>query len=271
MNRRVLLIGLLCAGLAAAIGYGLYGHLGPHKNVSQETGQVKSEVATSQTPAVKITEEIGEVGESIRPEEETVASVPSESAGLILENGSDIEQFLESSSDLGASRLATAAGVESQTTQVVQDSEPTGLENSESREESKLAAEALPKSLEETRASLGGRGDGSAEESPTTIQRSAITVAVENLEPKGISEHVSVRQGRVYCWVHVTNGEGKKITVRWIAKGKELWQTELPIGSNDWRTWAYITLRPGMIGPAQADILNEDGELLQTEAFEITG
>jgi hypothetical protein len=59
--------------------------------------------------------------------------------------------------------------------------------------------------------------------------------------------------------------------VRWIAKGREFWETHLVVGSNNWRTWAYVTLRPGLVGPARVDIVNADGELLHTESFEITG
>lgn len=101
------------------------------------------------------------------------------------------------------------------------------------------------------------------------VQRSAIALAVENREPKEIRKRVSTRRGRVYCWVHVINGEGRELIVRWISNGKTLSETPLPIGSNDWRTWTYITPEPNMAGAVQVQILDEDGELLKTEAFEI--
>jgi hypothetical protein len=118
---------------------------------------------------------------------------------------------------------------------------------------------------------LAVRENGGPRGNPIRIKGLAIALGVENREPRVVSKRVSVDHGRVYCWIHVTNGKGKRIIVRWISKGKELWETRLSIGSNDWRTWAYITLRPGMIGPAQADILDEKGGLLHTTFFEITG
>lgn len=104
----------------------------------------------------------------------------------------------------------------------------------------------------------------------TLIQRSAIALAVKNREPKGITQRVSVSQRRVYCWIHVINGEGGKITVRWIRKGHRVTETDLQVGSDSWRTWAYANLRPSMIGPAQVHILDENGKLLETLSFEIT-
>ena len=102
------------------------------------------------------------------------------------------------------------------------------------------------------------------------IRRSAIALGVQNREPIGISHRVSVRQERVYCWMHVIDGKGEKVTVRWIGKGRRVAEAHLPVGSNSWRTWAYVSLKPGMIGPAQVEILGENGEILKTLSFEIT-
>jgi hypothetical protein len=139
----------------------------------------------------------------------------------------------------------------------------------ESTETSELPVPILPKSEEEHgRGLTAGRVEPSRE-TPIVVRRSAIALGVEDREPKGICQRVSVDQGRVYCWVHVIDGEGRKNLVRWILNGKSLWETRLSVGSNNWRTWAYMTLRPGMIGQARAEILREDGELLHAESFEI--
>jgi hypothetical protein len=103
---------------------------------------------------------------------------------------------------------------------------------------------------------------------PISVQRSAIALAVENREPKGLRDRISLSYGRVYCWIHVVNGNGSTITMRWTTKGKKC-DVSLPLGSDSWRTWAYITLRPGMVGPGRVEILDEDGQSLRTEYFEI--
>jgi len=135
---------------------------------------------------------------------------------------------------------------------------------------SEPTAESGQESTEEEAPTIALVEEEQPEGNPTTIQRSAIALGVEGREPQGICESVSVQQGRVYCWLHVKDAEGRKVIIRWIANGEELWETQLSVGSGDWRTWAYITLRPSIVGPAQADILNEEGELLKTESFEIT-
>lgn len=102
------------------------------------------------------------------------------------------------------------------------------------------------------------------------IRRSAIALGVEKREPIGVTQRVSVSQQRVYCWMHVINGQGEKVTVRWMRKRNKITETHLPIGSNSWRTWSYHSLRPSMIGPARAEIRDENGEILETLPFEIT-
>jgi hypothetical protein len=149
--------------------------------------------------------------------------------------------------------------------------QPTRSGKMETGEALETHAIARAQSTGEKSDTLAVRENGGPRGNPIRIKGLAIALGVENREPRVVSKRVSVDHGRVYCWIHVTNGKGKRIIVRWISKGKELWETRLSIGSNDWRTWAYITLRPGMIGPAQADILDEKGGLLHTTFFEITG
>ncbi|NIM98458.1 MAG: DUF2914 domain-containing protein, partial [candidate division Zixibacteria bacterium] len=139
--------------------------------------------------------------------------------------------------------------------------EETGREDEVRRSEKETSASGLVRKP-------GGEDDG-VRGSRTVIRRSAIALAVENREPKDVRDRFSVGHGRVYWWAQVINGKGGKIVVRWVMKGEKLAETHLPVGSNSWRTWAYITLRPSMIGPVQIQILNEEGELLKTESFEI--
>jgi len=93
---------------------------------------------------------------------------------------------------------------------------------------------------------------------------------VENREPKELVDRVSVGLQGVYCWARIINGQGQRITVRWVSKGRFVSKTELPVGSEDWCTWAHLVLRSDMIGPAWAGIFDEKGKLLQAIPFEIT-
>jgi hypothetical protein len=102
------------------------------------------------------------------------------------------------------------------------------------------------------------------------IKRSAISQGIRNREPVGHVEQISLRQRQVYCWLHVVDGEGQRVTTRWISKGDQIAEISLPIGSDSWRTWSSVTLRPSMIGPVQVEIFNEHGDLLKTLSFEVT-
>jgi hypothetical protein len=149
-------------------------------------------------------------------------------------------------------------------------SQPFSIDKVEFKDPFKRPAQVLVESPREINPDLVS-ADRSPDGYPTLIRRSRIALAVENREPIGVRDRVSVREGRVYCWMHVINGKGRRLTVRWIAKGREFWETRLAVGSDNWRTWAYVTLRPSLVGPARVDIVNDDGELLYTESFEITG
>lgn len=248
MNRKNVLIILLAVIFAGIIGYALYLYLGTDKRLSGENRQIKDDIEARQASVSRMDQEVGPPEGGLHPEKETVVS--------------SFQQL----------RVVKESSAESQAIQdKTRDPQASGEEDTEPTEVSGTFPEPLPQSTEEEKRAQAFSEDVPGRANPTVIRRSAIALGVENREPRDVSEHVSVRQGRVYCWVHVINGQGGKITVRWIRKGRKFWETHLPIGSNNWRTWAYITLRPGMIGPAQADIVNEDGRLLQTLSFEITG
>jgi len=248
MNWRVILISFLVVGLVAVIGSALYIRLGPHKRLSQEERQVNDDIAARQASSSKTERETGQREEGLESETQTVAS-SSQPSPVIKESGAESQTIEEKN-------------IEPQVSVV---------EDTESKDVSETLSETLTQSPEEEKEAVSISEDAPATENRVMIQRSAISLAVENREPKGVCKRVSIHDGRVYCWVHVINGEGRKIIVRWIAKGQKIWETHLPVGSNNWRTWAYITLRSSMVGLAQADILNDDGEVLQALSFEITG
>jgi len=149
--------------------------------------------------------------------------------------------------------------------------EQARLEGQESGEISRTEAEGfLPSSGKRIQATVIGK-DRPPRVSRPAIRRSTIALGVEGREPVGMSKRVSVSQGRVYCWMHVINGKGEAIIVRWIGeKGKRIADVDLRVGSNSWRTWSYLSLRPSMIGSAQVEIRDENGEILETLSFEIT-
>lgn len=217
MNRKVFLISLLAVALVAFICSALYVRLRPHKRLSQGNRQVNDDIVARQTSVSKIDEEIEHSEEGLESETQTMAS-SSEPSPVIIEPGAESQTIEEKN-------------IEPQVSVV---------EDTESKDVPETLSEALTQSPKEEKQAVSISEDAPARENRVMIQRSAISLAVENREPKGVCKRVSIHDGRVYCWVHVINGKGRKIIVRWIAKGQKIWETHLPVGSNNWRTWAYL-------------------------------
>jgi hypothetical protein len=257
--------------LAVVIGCALYFSLGSQKGPSEESRESKVVIAARGAPASKA-EDVGEKPiEDVSPDKETAAVSPSREARGDQGGESGNQKSPDTLAVSQPSRVIQEPGAESQTTEEKpSDSQLSEGKELESQESSETPAVGSVHPSGEQIQALTVRGDTSARVDRPVIRRSAIALGVETREPTGVCQQVSVTQGRVYCWMHVNNGKGEKVTVRWIRKGQRATDTRLPVGSNSWRTWAHVSLAPGMIGPARVEILDENGELLKTLSFEVT-
>lgn len=270
MKWKGFLLSVLCIiGLTAVVSYTFYDHSGPFERLTRGSGQAEDRIAARHKAKSKVEEEIVRVEGSIEPEKETDPSAASKLVKRMLENGSATRQLPQVPIHSEPPKPTPVSDGDFQTTPKASFAD-LSYEDRDLDEDSEPPPDAPSEATEAEESSLAVSGTEPIAGNLNTVRRSAIAVAMENREPKGICERVSVDQGRVYCWVHVTGGEGKKVIIRWSVNGKKLWETPLAVGSNDWRTWAYITLKPIMVGQAQADILNEEGKLLKTESFDIT-
>lgn len=239
MNRKNILIILAATFLTVVIGYTLYFSVGLYMRRSKENSQLENGIATRQASRSEMAMETRQPEENAQSVRETAVSSLSTQTMPSLENGLEMQRPPKSKESVA----------ESQTIQdKSQGLRPSRVEEPESKEFSKTSPRT----------------------NRAVIERSAIALGVENREPIGVSQRVSIRQQRIYYWMHVINGQGRRIAVRWIRKGQKTTETHLPVGSNSWRTWAYAALIPSMVGPARAEILDEGGKLLKTLSFEIT-
>ena len=243
------------------IGCALLFYLGPYRWLSEENRRGNADIAANHVSGPKTVARTRNPKEGAQQEKKRVALYPARKAGDDQGRKSGIQKPDDTFAPSQPSQVIKESGAESQTLRKEsQRPARSRAEEPESREISKIAAIISPRPV----------GAQAARVDHPLIRRSAIALGVENREPTGVCQRVSVRQGRVYCWMHVIDSQGGEVTVRWIGKGRRIADVHLPVGSNSWRTWAYISLKPGMIGPAQVDILDENGELLKTLSFEIT-
>lgn len=271
MTRKNALIISAGAFLAVLIGCTLYFYLGSQKGPSEENRELKVAITAREAPASKKEGVTENRIEDVKADKETVVAYPSREAGGDQEGESGNQKPPDTLAVSQPSRVIQEPGAESQTMKAKpQDSQLSVSKEPGSEEVSETpAVGSLHPSGEQIQAATVS-GDTPARVDRPVIRRSAIALAVENREPVGVCQHVSVSQRRVYCWMHIINGQGEEVIVRWIRKGQKATETHLPVGSNSWRTWAYVSLTSGMIGPAQVEILGGNGELLKTLSLEVT-
>ncbi len=265
--------GLLVFAVASpvgVIGYSKYFRLRPERRHVGENRQLESDMSGDQAPTSKMEAGLKPPEEGAPSNKERVLSVLPGRA--VFSQGGDVR---EPSTEIANSRPSAIISESRGESEIIQDAsgdpEQAKLEDQEWGEVSGTEAEILPPSSGRRTQAAVVSTDTLPKVNRPVIRRSTIALGVEGREPVGTSKRVSVRQGRVYCWIHVINGKGGAIIVRWIGeKGKRIADVPLHVGSNSWRTWSYLSLWPSMIGPAQVEIRDEHGEILETLSFEIT-
>jgi hypothetical protein len=99
------------------------------------------------------------------------------------------------------------------------------------------------------------------------VQDSKLCLGVKDRQPQSVASKFSVASGKVYCWVRVANGQGKKVKTVWYLGGKKYDGTWLAVGSASWRTWAYKNLDASMKGEGRVEIVDESGNVLKELAL----
>lgn len=256
--------------LVGVIVYSQFFRLRPERGDVGENRQIESDVSGYQAPTSKMEAGLKPPEEGPSSDKETV--LPGLPGRAVFNQGGDVREPSTEIANSRPSAIISESHGESETIQDASgDPEQVRLEGQESGEISRKEGEVLlPSSGKQIQAKVVGT-DRPPRVSHPAIRRSTIALGVEGREPVGMSKRVSIRQGRVYCWIHVINCKGGAVIVRWIGeKGKRIADVHLRVGSNSWRTWSYLSLRPSMIGPAQVEIRDENGEILETLSFKIT-
>jgi hypothetical protein len=264
------LLFFVVASLIGVIVYSQYFRSGPERGDVGENRQIESDVSGDQAAASKMKAGLKPPEEGASSDKERV--LPGLPGRAVFNQGGDVREPSTETAISRPSKIISESHGESETIQDASgDSEQVRLEGQEWGEVSGTEAEVLPPSSGRRIQAAVVSTDAPPRVNRPVIRRSTIALGVEGREPVGMSKRVSVRQGRVYCWIHVINCKGGAVIVRWIGeKGKRIADVHLRVGSNTWRTWSYLSLRPSMIGPAQVEIRDENGEILETLSFEIT-
>jgi hypothetical protein len=271
LKRKNLLIILAALIIVVAIiDYFLYLDVTRNKRLSQEKRHLKVDLEEKQVSESTVVEAPRQLEEGEESKADGVASNDTNPPEVGQGNGQKTEQGSGSPTMPSVSEMTEKPEAEVQNAETEpQLLQASSVEDAEPNQVSETPAEVSPRPIDEETPTMASIETEPVSARRTFIQRPAIALAVENREPKGISKRVSVLHQKVYCWLRVINGKGGDVTVRWFTEGPGPFVAYLPVGSDDWRTWSYLTLTPRMIGPARVEILR-DGELLETLFFEIT-
>ncbi len=94
---------------------------------------------------------------------------------------------------------------------------------------------------------------------------------VEQRAPVGVSSAFGLDVGEVWAYVNVKyDGEPTTVTMVWKRDGAEKWRIDLQVKkSPHWRTWSRKKMGPKDAGAWTVDLLDADGVLLRTLAFDV--
>ncbi|MDX1672914.1 MAG: DUF2914 domain-containing protein [Balneolaceae bacterium] len=93
---------------------------------------------------------------------------------------------------------------------------------------------------------------------------------VENREIVGEDSVFTTDVGTVYCLTRITGVQDTAmVTHVWYHNNEEMGRVELPVRSNNWRTWSSKQIWETWTGEWSVDVLGPTGEVLKSETFTI--
>ena len=113
-----------------------------------------------------------------------------------------------------------------------------------------------------------------AQQPGATVEVTAAVVAtgVENREPVGEGTSFPATVGTLYFYT-VVEGDFEVRTVEhvWVRNGAEVARVPLAARGPRWRTWSSKSIPGDLTGEWEARLLDEDGSVLATAAFQVGG
>ncbi len=103
-----------------------------------------------------------------------------------------------------------------------------------------------------------------------TVEDMKFGTGVENNAITGEASNFPNDVEKVYCWLLVTGGEGKTVTLKWYHDGKFLSDVSLEITYNRMRTYGFKSIY-GNGGSWKVDVVDESGNTLKSSEFTVAG
>ena len=102
------------------------------------------------------------------------------------------------------------------------------------------------------------------------VAEGVITTGISDREPVDQVTSQPSSVGRLYCFTRVTGATMENsITHVWYWGDKEVARVELPVRSDNWRTWSSKQLLPEWTGDWHVDVLDANGAKLTSLVFSV--
>ena len=102
------------------------------------------------------------------------------------------------------------------------------------------------------------------------IESAVVCENIVDREPEGTNTSFSVTVGKLFFFTKITSAENPiEITHVWFFGDTERARVTLPVKANTWRTYSSKVLQAHEIGVWHIDVLDPEGEVLETVQFEV--
>ncbi len=99
------------------------------------------------------------------------------------------------------------------------------------------------------------------------VGRSLFTTGIEEREPIDRIENLHPSEEHVFFFTEVLDMSNRSITHRWSYLGQTMAEVGFDIGGDRWRVWSSKRLTPEWAGAWQVDVVDENGQVLDTKHF----
>ena len=103
------------------------------------------------------------------------------------------------------------------------------------------------------------------------VEDAAVCTDVVDRQPVDSGTSFSVSTGRLYCFTRIVGAQDPTQVVHaWYFGDEERARVTLSVGGSNWRTYSSKQLQEHEIGAWRVEVLDADGNLLETVAFDVT-
>jgi hypothetical protein len=104
------------------------------------------------------------------------------------------------------------------------------------------------------------------------ISKIAICTEVQERTPVGEADSFSNQIGQLTCFTRVQHAEAPtQIFHRWYVGEEMVEEIAINVRGEQWRCWSTKTIQPGWSGECRVEILTEEGDVISTKKFVLSG